>query len=132
MYSFSLLLLLYLSQGIPFGFQVTALPVLLRQSGISLTIIGFSSILALPWMLKIVWAPMVDRFWFKKVGRRKSWLIPLQLLMFMCAFSASYIPITYNPALFAGIIFVMNLCASMQDIAVDGLAIDVLKEQDLG
>ncbi|HPK45632.1 MAG TPA: MFS transporter, partial [Spirochaetota bacterium] len=75
MYSFSLLLLLYLSQGIPFGFQVTALPVLLRQSGISLTIIGFSSILALPWMLKIVWAPMVDRFWFKKVGRRKSWLI---------------------------------------------------------
>lgn len=131
-YSFSLLLLLYLSQGIPFGFQVTALPVLLRQLGISLTIIGFSSILALPWMLKILWAPMVDRFWIKKIGRRKSWLIPLQSLMFICAFSASYIHIASNPVLFAGIIFVMNLCASIQDIAVDGLAIDVLKEQDLG
>lgn len=132
LYSFILLFLLYLTQGIPFGFQVTALPVLFRQSGISLTVIGFSSMLALPWMLKIVWAPLVDRFWSHALGRRKSWLLPMQAVMFVAAYAATHINITLNPALFAATIFVMNFCASIQDIAVDGLAIDILKDNDLG
>ncbi|MEJ5361589.1 MAG: MFS transporter [Spirochaetota bacterium] len=131
-YGFILLFLLYLTQGIPFGFQVTALPVLFRQSGVSLTMIGFSSLLALPWMLKIVWAPLVDRFWIVAFGRRKSWLMPLQIVMFISAFSATHIDIASNPVLFAATIFVMNFCASIQDIAVDGLAIDILTETDLG
>ncbi|MGB4270627.1 MAG: MFS transporter [Spirochaetota bacterium] len=132
LYGFILLFLLYLTQGIRFGFQVTALPVLFRQSGVSLTMIGFSSLLALPWMLKIVWAPLVDRFWIAAFGRRKSWLMPLQIMIFMSAFSATHIDITSNPLLFAASIFIMNFCASIQDIAVDGLAIDILKETDLG
>jgi MFS family permease len=131
-YGFILLFLLYLTQGIPFGFQVTALPVLFRQSGVSLTMIGFSSLLALPWMLKIIWAPLVDRFWIAMFGRRKSWLLPLQMMMFVLAYSATNIDITLNPVLFAATIFVMNFCASIQDIAVDGLAIDILKDNDLG
>ncbi|MGQ9844350.1 MAG: MFS transporter [Spirochaetota bacterium] len=131
-YGFIILFLLYLTQGIPFGFQVTALPVLFRQSGVSLTMIGFSSLLALPWMLKIVWAPLVDRFWIVTFGRRKSWLLPLQMMMFVSAYSATYVDITLNPVLFAATIFVMNFCASIQDIAVDGLAIDILKDNDLG
>lgn len=131
-YGFTLLFLLYLTQGIPFGFQVTALPVLFRQSGVSLTMIGFSSLLALPWMLKIMWAPLVDRFWIAKLGRRKSWLLPLQMVMLFSAFSATHIDIALNPLLFAATIFVMNFCASIQDVAVDGLAIDILKDNDLG
>ncbi|MCX8124932.1 MAG: MFS transporter [Spirochaetes bacterium] len=132
LYGFILLSLLYLTQGIPFGFQVTALPVILRQSGISLTMIGFSSMLALPWMLKIVWAPLVDRFWMHSLGRRKSWLLPLQTLMLVSAYSATHINITLNPVLFGATILVMNFCASVQDVAVDGLAIDILKDSDLG
>ncbi len=131
-YGFIILFILYLTQGIPFGFQVTALPVLFRQSGVSLTIIGFSSLLSLPWMLKIVWAPLVDRFWIAKFGRRKSWLVPLQMVMVASAYTATHIDIALNPALFAATIFVMNFCASIQDIAVDGLAIDILKDNDLG
>jgi len=94
--------------------------------------IGFSSLLALPWMLKIIWAPLVDRFWIITFGRRKSWLLPLQMMMFVLAYSATNIDITLNPVLFAATIFVMNFCASIQDIAVDGLAIDILKDNDLG
>ncbi len=88
--------------------------------------------LALPWMLKIVWAPLVDRFWSHALGRRKSWLLPMQAVMFVAAYSATHINITINPALFAATIFIMNFCASIQDIAVDGLAIDILRDNDLG
>src|SRR5688572_28677154 len=60
----SFLTLLYFVQGLPFGFQATALPVFLRQEGVSLTNIGLLGLLATPWLLKVLWAPGVDRFWF--------------------------------------------------------------------
>ena len=45
---------LYFVQGLPFGFQATALPVYLREAGLSLTAIGFATALSLPWMLKVL------------------------------------------------------------------------------
>lgn len=130
-YILTLLLFLYLSQGLPFGFQVTALPVYLRENGISLTIIGYSTALALPWLLKALWSPIIDSFWSRRMGRRRTWIIPLQLLMIISMLSAFYtcrmglVPLLVN-------IFIMNLFAATQDIAVDGLAVDILKEADLG
>ena len=73
-----LLASLYLSQGLPFGFLTQAVPVLLRQAGASLTSIGDTSILMLPWLLKVLWAPQVDRWWSARVGRRRSWILPMQ------------------------------------------------------
>jgi MFS family permease len=130
-YKLVLLFSLYLSQGLPFGYQATALPVYLRQNGISLTLIGFSTILAAPWFLKVFWAPAVDTFWNRKTGRRRSWIIPLQVILFIAVISASFtssmgiIPLAIN-------IFIMNLTAATQDIAVDGLAVDMLGEHELG
>ncbi|HOP62929.1 MAG TPA: MFS transporter [Spirochaetota bacterium] len=130
-YSLSLLLFLYFSQGLPFGFQVTALPVYLRESGISLAIIGYSTALALPWLLKALWAPIVDSYWSSRFGRRRSWIVPLQVMMIISMLSAFYtcrmgiVPLFVN-------IFIMNLFAATQDIAVDGLAVDILREGELG
>lgn len=130
-YTLTLLLFLYLSQGLPFGFQVTALPVYLRESGISLTIIGYSTALALPWLFKALWAPLLDSYWSSRIGRRRSWIIPLQLLLIISMITAFYtsrsgfVPLLLN-------VFFMNLFAATQDIAVDGLAVDILKEGDLG
>src|SRR5437868_6044002 len=68
---------LYLSQGLPFGFFTQALPVLLRKSGSSLGEVGLSSLLALPWALKFVWAPLLDRHSSASFGRRRSWIVPM-------------------------------------------------------
>ena len=53
---------LYLVQGLPFGFQVGALPIYLREQGVGLAAIGYSTALAAPWALKILWAPLVERY----------------------------------------------------------------------
>ena len=53
----ALLAMLYLVQGLPFGFQVSALPIFLREQGVGLAAIGYSTALAIPWALKILWAP---------------------------------------------------------------------------
>jgi predicted MFS family arabinose efflux permease len=122
---------LYFSQGLPFGFFTQALPVLLRHAGVSLGEIGLSSLLALPWALKFVWAPAVDRHAIAGVGRRKSWIVPLQVgavvILAVLASSARQ-----SIGLLMAATLLLNLVAATQDIATDGLAVDILAPAERG
>jgi len=127
-----LLSALYFAQGLPFGFQATALPVYLRAAGVSVTAIGFLGFLSAPWLLKVLWAPLVDRHGARRFGRRKAWIVPLQAGLATSAALAAFVdPERQLPALLA-LVFAMNLCAATQDIATDGLAIDSLRPGELG
>jgi MFS family permease len=123
---------LYFVQGLPFGFQATALPVYLRDAGMSLVGIGLVTALALPWMLKVLWAPLVDRYGSPRLGRRRSWILPLQaLLAATCAAAAFVTPDRRLTALLL-LVLLMNVLAATLDIAVDGLAVDLLELPELG
>ncbi len=123
---------LYFSQGLPFGFFTQALPVMLRQQGLSLGTIGLTSLLAIPWALKFLWAPLVDRFGSARFGMRKSWIVPLQcasaLILLILGISAENTPL--RVLLLA--VFSLNLVAATQDIATDGLAVDMLRPHERG
>jgi len=123
---------LYVVQGLPYGFQGTALAAYLREAGVSLTELGFLDLLALPWMLKVLWAPAVDRFGNERIGRRRSWILPLQALLALTCACAAFAPPDRALALLLGLIFTANLLAATLDIAVDGLAVDLLDEGKLG
>ncbi|CAM3707985.1 MFS transporter [Corallococcus sp. ZKHCc1 1396] len=127
-----LLCALYFVQGLPFGFQVTALPVYLRTRGVSLAALGFVGFLALPWMLKALWAPLVDRYGSRRVGRRRSWILPMQAGLAVACVGAAFASRHESLPLLLGLIFVMNLFAATQDIAVDGFAVDLLRPEELG
>ncbi len=123
---------LYFVQGLPFGFGATALPVYLRDAGMSLTGIGLATALALPWSLKILWAPLVDRFGSPSFGRRRSWILPLQLGLGLVCGAAALIPPGEGLTLLLLSVLLMNLFAATMDIAVDGLAVDMLEVRELG
>jgi len=124
---------LYFAQGLPFGFQANALPLYLHELGLSKTRIGLLGALALPWSLKFLWAPMVDRFGSPRFGRRKSWIVPMQLLLAGTCLLAAAVPLTSETLVpFLSLILLMNLFAATQDIAVDGLAVDLLDPKELG
>lgn len=127
-----ILWLLYFVQGLPFGFQATALPVYLRTAGMSLEGVGLATALALPWSLKLFWAPLVDRYGHVEIGRRKSWIVPLQALLALVCLAAALVPPDRGLAPILWLVFAMNLLAATMDIAVDGLAIDVLDVSELG
>jgi MFS family permease len=129
---FGILVALYFVQGLPFGFQVTALPVYLRSQGVSVTAIGFLGVLSLPWLFKAFWAPLVDRFGSTRIGRRKSWILPLQFAQALVCFAAAFVPIPGGLPWLLALVFGMNLLAATQDIAVDGWAVDTLREVELG
>ncbi|XXF79601.1 MFS transporter [Myxococcaceae bacterium GXIMD 01537] len=122
---------LYFAQGMPFGFQATALPVYLRTEGVSVKTIGFLTVLSAPWMFKALWAPLVDRYGSERIGRRKSWILPVQLALAATCAAAAFVPVA-QLKLLLGLVFLMNLFAATQDIAVDGLAVDLLDAHELG
>lgn len=122
-----LLAALYTAQGLPFGFFTLALPVLMREAGWSLTALGFLQFLGAPWVLKMLWAPVVDHH-----GSRRAWLLSMQLGS--CALALAMAAIGFHEgsiALFAAV-FLFNLLAATQDVATDGLAVRLLNAQQRG
>lgn len=123
---------LYLAQGLPFGFFTQALPALLRAMELSLPLIGATSLLALPWALKFLWAPLVDRTFLPAVGRRRSWILPLQLAAAATMLLVGAADPEEQLVLVLLAVFVANLLAATQDIATDGLAVQVLTPAERG
>jgi RhtX/FptX family siderophore transporter len=122
---------LYLSQGLPFGFFTQALPVLMRQAGYSLRTIGLSSLLALPWAGKFLWAPAVDRYGSARFGRRRSWIVPLQIASALTMLALGAAGEAQIGLLVFGAALTNLLCAT-QDIATDALAVDMLEHGERG
>ncbi|WP_437275232.1 MFS transporter [Sorangium sp. So ce375] len=127
-----LLTSLYICQGLPFGFFTQALPVLLRKQGISLEGIGLASLLALPWALKFLWAPLVDRFFSPRLGRRRSWILPLQALTIVALGLLSLREPGEGLSSVLVAVLIVNLLSATQDIATDGLAVDMLEPGERG
>jgi MFS family permease len=119
--------ILYAAQGMPLGFQIHALPIHLDELGVDLAVVGFTGLLALPFFLKFLWAPLVER-----TGRRRPWLIGAQLALLALCVAGALSPPEDSLVRLALVILLMNLVAATQDIAVDGVAVDLLRLDELG
>lgn len=119
---------LYLAQGLPYGFFTQALPVILREQGASLKAISATGLLYLPWLLKFLIAPYVDRS-----ASRKGWIVPLQVTAtLLAALMAAIVPASDGLKLvLVGVLF-FNLLAAIQDVATDGLAVQMLDSRQRG
>ena len=122
-----LLSALYFAQGLPSGLIAKALPPLLREQGVSLSFIGLTSALILPWALKFAWAPFVDRY-----GSRKRWLLVLTcvgMALMLVVASRDFAAWVAVLPLFLALLFCTNLVSATQDIATDGYAVSTLKPE---
>ncbi|MCB1036739.1 MAG: MFS transporter [Acidobacteria bacterium] len=123
---------LYFSQGLPYGFFVGALPALLRGSDLSLEKIGLANLLALPWALKFLWAPILDRHGSRRWGWRRGWILPLQAATIVTLIAMGWLGLASGLAVLAALILLTNLLAATQDIATDSLAVHLLSPQERG
>lgn len=130
---FVMLFILYVAQGLPFGLFQVAIPAWLAQNGATAGEIG--TVLAmtlLPWTLKLFYCFLVDRYAFLAMGRRRPWIIVSQFgivagLVTMAAIN----PSAGQASLIAAFAFSISIASSMQDVAVDGLAVDVLQPEEI-
>jgi PAT family beta-lactamase induction signal transducer AmpG len=120
------IVILSFASGFPFGLFNDLIPVYLRSSGTSLSHIGLLSTLALPWALKFLWAPAVDR-----LGTRRRWIggtqIGLAIALLFLALGGSAV----GPGFFVLLLTLVALSAT-QDIAVDGYTIEIMDRSELG
>ncbi|XP_051876322.1 major facilitator superfamily domain-containing protein 3 isoform X1 [Pristis pectinata] len=119
--------LLYFVQGMPYGLQSSLLPIYLRTFGLSFTKISLTKLLYFPWLLKILWAPFVDQY-----GTKWKWLLCSMFGLFLCCLIMSRLTPDMDFTAMAFILLLMNLFASVQDIAVDGIAVRLLSSEDIG
>ncbi len=125
--------LLYLSEGIPFGFSAIALATHLRMSGVGLTEIGlFTASLYAPWGFKWAWAPLVDLIKFKRFGAKRTWIATAQAAMIGTLGIVVFFDYSTNIQLLTTLIIIHNIFAATQDVAIDALAIKVLPENERG
>ncbi|NNE08179.1 MAG: MFS transporter [Gemmatimonadetes bacterium] len=125
--------LLYMSEGIPFGFSAIALVTYLRQSGVGLAEIGFfTAWLYGPWSFKWAWAPLVDLIQPKLLGPRKFWIASAQVMMIVTLGVVLAVDPGTNLVLLTLLIAIHNVFAATQDVAIDALAVSVLPEHERG
>ena len=125
---------LYIAQGIPYGFVTVTFAAYLAKHGATEGEIGsLAAIALLPWSFKWLWAPFVDRFSHSKMGRRRPFIIAAQLMLVTTSTVLVFIPDpSSNLELIKILIFTANVFASLQDVSVDALAVDLLPESERG
>lgn len=137
----ALLLFLYFLQGIPMGLA-KSIPLFLQSKGASFSDQAIFQFVPWPYSMKLFWAPIVDSVYNKKFGRRKSWIAPVQVLAGTIMLIIGHTLGTFMDddandkpipiKLFSLTFFVLYFLVATQDIAVDGWALTLLREENKG
>jgi len=119
---------LYIAQGIPEGITYFAIPAWLAMNGKSaMEIAAYVGVIGIPWSFKILIAPLMDRWTFLAMGRKRPWVIFGQLGLIISFLCIGLIPDPLNNAfglMAAG--FFISFFGAFQDVATDGMAVDVI------
>ncbi len=131
---FSAVMILYFMQGVPLGLSLVVLPSWFAAAGASPVQIGaFVGFALLPWSLKPFTGLIMDRFTYRPMGRRRVWILIAQACMVVVLVAlASAAPNVHQIALFGSFCFALNLCAIFNDVAVDGMTIDLVPVEERG
>ncbi|MBD2181107.1 AmpG family muropeptide MFS transporter [Planktothrix sp. FACHB-1355] len=126
------LLLLGFSAGMPLFMTGTTLQPWMKEQGVDLSTIGFFSLVGLPYSLKFLWSPLLDRFVPPFLGRRRGWMFLTQLLLVL-AIATLAIQKPAQALQFVALNAVLiAFFSATQDIAIDAYRTDVLEKLELG
>ncbi len=120
--------ILYVAQGIPEGMTYFGIPAWMAMNGKTPGEIGaFIGVLGIPWSFKILVAPLMDRFSFLPMGRRRPWVLFGQTGLILSFIAMALVPDPLNnmsALMIAG--FWVSFFGAFQDVATDGMAIDIV------
>ncbi|KAF7329223.1 hypothetical protein MKEN_00182900 [Mycena kentingensis (nom. inval.)] len=132
----ALLIVLYLIQGVPLGLALGSMPFIL-QNHFTYSQLATFALSGYPYSLKLLWSPIVDSVFSSRIGRRKSWVIPMQLISatLMLYISSNIQHLMDEPhahvAHLTNVFTALVFFSATQDIAVDGWALTLLSPDNL-
>ncbi|MCD6354311.1 MAG: MFS transporter [Prolixibacteraceae bacterium] len=123
------LLSLYLAQSIPMSFFSTVIPVIMRMENYSLESIGYIQLIKLPWILKFLWAPVVDRTSRSRKDYRK-WILSSEIFYAIVIISVGFFNLQTDFTTIIVLMLIAFTASATQDIATDAFAILILKDKE--
>lgn len=119
---------LYFAQGVPEGMLTFGIPAWMAMNGKSPgEIAGFAVITVLPWSLKFIVAPLMDRYTYLPMGRKRPWILLGQIGLVLSCIYMAYIADPLNNIQHLMIsAFVVSFFGAFQDVATDGMAVDII------
>ncbi|HBE44851.1 MAG TPA: muropeptide transporter AmpG [Deltaproteobacteria bacterium] len=128
----AVMVLLGFSSGLPLPLTSGTLQAWLTIAGIDLRTIGVFSLVGLPYTLKFLWSPFMDRFVPPWLGRRRGWIIITQFSLMLGITSMVLISPQHAPLLLAILAFTVAFLSASQDVVVDAYRTDILPQVERG
>ena len=125
-------LLLGFSSGIPLALTGTTLQAWMASEGVDLAVIGVFSLVGLPYAVKYLWAPVMDRFVPPFLGRRRGWMLVTQAALALAVGAMAFSEPKAAPGLLAALSLLVAFFSASQDIVVDAWRTEVLSPEELG
>ena len=125
-------LLMGFACGLPRFLTVGVLQAWMKEEGVDLTVIGLMALVGLPYTLKFLWSPIVDRFTLPFFGRRRGWLLVAQVSLMISIVGLGLTNPASNPLLVAFAALLVTFFSASQDIVVDAYRREDLADEELG
>jgi len=120
------ILFLSFASGLPFNLTNFSLQAWLASEGLSIKAIGLFSLAALPYNIKFLWAPLLDRYLPPFLGRRRGWILIYQACLAVCIGVMGFCSPTKAPYVLAGIAVLVAFLSASQDIVIDAYRVDAI------
>lgn len=118
--------LLGFSSGLPLGLLTSTLQAWFADQGMSVLTTGLLSLIGLPYALRVLWSPLVDKYYFSTFGRRKSWMLLTQSLLVIGFISFCWLSPTQDVKYISLIAVVLACLSATQDVVVEAQRIEYL------
>jgi PAT family beta-lactamase induction signal transducer AmpG len=124
--------LLGFSSGIPLALTSTTLQTWQRRENVDLTTIGIFALVGLPYTLKFLWAPLMDRFWPPFLGRRRGWMAVTQVALIVTLGAMGFMNPARAPLLLAATALTVAFLSASQDVVIDAYNVELLRPEERG
>ncbi|MBI99642.1 MAG: AmpG family muropeptide MFS transporter [Halobacteriovoraceae bacterium] len=120
------------SAGLPLLLAGSTLQAWMRESDVSLATIGVFALAGLPYSLKFLWSPLIDRYALPFLSRRRGYIFLFQALLLVMFFSIGVLDPKEQTALFALFVVIITFFSASQDIVIDAYRREALSDEELG
>ncbi|HEX7676059.1 MAG TPA: AmpG family muropeptide MFS transporter [Bdellovibrio sp.] len=124
--------LLGFSSGLPLALTGGTLKTWLSREHVDISTIGYFSWVGIAYSLKFLWSPLLDRFTLFKAGRRRSWMLTMQLALIGSLLYMGTLSPTLNLPIMATMAVLIAFFSATQDIAIDAYRRELLSNEELG
>ncbi|MEW6599369.1 MAG: AmpG family muropeptide MFS transporter [Nitrospirota bacterium] len=118
--------------GLPLLLTISVLQAWMKEEGVDLAVIGMMALVGLPYTVKFIWAPFLDRFTLPFLGRRRGWLLVAQIALMLSIVGLALTDPGKNPWMVAFAAFIVTFFSASQDIVVDAYRREDLSDEELG